>query len=578
MIGVLLAAAISLTGVTGDRLRARAFLDANNVLVGDPLTLTVDFIGRADFSSIHPPALSRHLDRRVWKLDDASARTDTFRDGRRITYRVRPLREGVLWLPGLEFEYTGPEGEKLLVRSNAIPVHARPGQSVVVEGMETAVAETEDGMPQPPDLVVRTRSPLSADLDFDWRKACAAPSAEAFRAFDFPEARLNEARCAILEGKWAEALKLYSLLEWRIGQTPEIERGIVAALAVRDGNPLAELPAWRQAGRPLLRYAWPGRVAWTLGTLAALGLVFWLVGRGIRAMACLAVLLLLPLTGSPRGFFPNFMQEQLDRMHQQMFSGGGFGFGGEEDEIEIEAALTADVKRPRVDQPFNLIVSLEVPPNCSVGQIRMAPSENFALKVTGPAVNLEDGTARNPSNVVKRIAVPVRYDTPLETDISFGIEGMVSGRRSSMNGRFVSSFSRSFACRTRSYHLVIAPLASAGQPDEFRGIVSEGLRIHEYCDNLTVATNDVITISWKMFAKGFVPEAYLPPGAAYEWDRSKDDTSGEEMIEYRGYFVADGTASATPEVKVSYYDPRSRTYRTVTTGATPIKYVSEEQR
>ena len=51
--------AIQLTGVTGSDLRARAFFDANNVKVGDPMTLTIDFLGEADFRALHPPALSR---------------------------------------------------------------------------------------------------------------------------------------------------------------------------------------------------------------------------------------------------------------------------------------------------------------------------------------------------------------------------------------------------------------------------------------------------------------------------------------------------------------------------------------
>ena len=70
-------AAIELAGVTGTDLRARAFFDCNNVKVGDPMTLTVDFIGNADFAALHPPRLSRALDGRVWKLDQASAKTET---------------------------------------------------------------------------------------------------------------------------------------------------------------------------------------------------------------------------------------------------------------------------------------------------------------------------------------------------------------------------------------------------------------------------------------------------------------------------------------------------------------------
>ena len=44
-----LVAAIQLAGVEGTDLRARAFFDANNVKVGDPMVLTIDFLGEADF-------------------------------------------------------------------------------------------------------------------------------------------------------------------------------------------------------------------------------------------------------------------------------------------------------------------------------------------------------------------------------------------------------------------------------------------------------------------------------------------------------------------------------------------------
>ena len=49
LLAKLMLAAIPLSGVVGEKLRARAFFDANNVNVGDPLILTVDFLGEADF-------------------------------------------------------------------------------------------------------------------------------------------------------------------------------------------------------------------------------------------------------------------------------------------------------------------------------------------------------------------------------------------------------------------------------------------------------------------------------------------------------------------------------------------------
>ena len=167
MSGILLGliAAIQLTGVTGRDLRARAFFDANNVKVGDPMILTVDFIGAAEFKDLHPPALARVVGRRDWKLDDASAKTDTFRDARRLTYRVRPMREGVLWFPALEFEYLGVDGETRTVRANAIPVHAKGGAQVVVEEM----GEDADKMPTPPELIADVRGRDAPAVEVGWQ-------------------------------------------------------------------------------------------------------------------------------------------------------------------------------------------------------------------------------------------------------------------------------------------------------------------------------------------------------------------------------------------------------------------------
>ena len=563
---------IQLTGVTGRDLRARAFFDANNVKVGDPMILTVDFLGEADFKDLHPPALSRVIDRKDWKLDDISAKTDTFRDARRLTYRVRPMREGVLWFPSIEFQYSGPAGEKRLFRSNEIPVHAKGGAQVVVAEM----GEDRNEMPSPPELVERVRAPQSDDEAFAWRKALASPTADAFAAFDGPEARMNEATCAIREGNWARALKIYQKLEWTTGQTPEMEKGIVAGLALRYDNPAVELPMWRQVLRPLLRFGWEGRVGIVVAGFAALALLFWLLGRGIKAVACLALAFGCCATAEAQGTLFQQMEEEMNRMHQQMQNafGGGFGFHfGEKkprESVRIRASFTTNKKTLQVGDGFEFIISLEAPRTASIGQVQLAPSENFGLTFTGPAQNLPDGVAANTNNVVKRLAVPARYDVPYRGVLAFSVDGMVSGRQSRGRG-FSFSFSNSFHCDTNPVRIEVKPLPTDNQPADFAGVVSEGLRIHETCDILRVETNDVVTITYRMFPNGYVPADFMPKGAAFEWTRQQDREGKVREIEYRRYFVADG-AAATPLVEVPYYDPRLKKYRTAKTGGTPLKY------
>ena len=565
---------IRLAGVTGSDLRARAFFDANNVKVGDPLVLTIDFLGDAEFSDLHPPALARAVDRRVWRLDDASAKTSTYRDARRLTYRVRPVKEGVVWFPSLTFEYESPDGEKRQVRSNDIPVHAKVGAQVAVAEM----SEDPDEMPAPPDLITAPPPGLSADEEFAWRKACARPTADAFAAFSFPEAALNEARCAVVEGNWARALKVYSRVEWRIGQTPEVERGIVAALARRHDSPGVELPIWRQVLRPVLRHAWAGRAATVLGGLSLLALVGWLLGRGIRALACVAAVLLAVPAADAQDIFQHMreMQERMERQMQQMrqsFGGFSFHFGEKEvrEPVNITAGLATDRKSLQVGEGFSFIVSIDAPKNVSIGQIKMTPSEAFGLTVTGRAENLPDAKSANPSNVVKRLSVPVRYDVPFRGDLSFAIDGMVSGRSLGNGGRFSLSFSNSFHCDSAPVRVDVRPLPSAGQPAGFSGIVSEGLPIFELPDILRVETNDVVTITYKIRPNGYVPSGFLPSGVAFEWTRQNDGEGRVAEIEYKRYFVADG-AAATPVLEISYYDPRTRKYATARAGGTPLAY------
>ena len=582
----LLLAAIQLVGVEGTDLRARAFFDANNVKKGDPMVLTIDFLGEADFKDLHPPALSRAVGGKDWKIYDESAKTDTFRDARRLTYRVRPKSVGVLWFPALEFEYTEPNGMRRIVRSNEIPVHAKVGAQV---DMGTEMSEDANEMPKPPALVRELRVAscglrVSEDVEFAWRKAMAKPTADAFAEFDFPEARMNEATCAIREGNWARAMKVYSALEWRIGQTPEIERGMIAALALRHDNPAVELPVWRQVMRPILRFGWKGRAGIVLGGFAALALLFWLLGRGIRAVACAAVAVGCVSAADAQGFSQFFREaeEQMRQMHQQMQqtmgSGGGFfsHFGEKvrREEIRITAAVATSKPVLQVGDPFEFILALEYPKTASVGQIRLSPSESFGLVFTGQAQNLTDGRSSNPSNVVKRLAVPARYDVPYKGTIAFSVEGMVSGRETRNRGMFTMSFSNSFQCETPPLKVDVRPLPSANQPADFAGIISEGLRVHETCDILTVGTNDVVTITYRMFPKGYVPADFLPKGSAFEWVRQTDREGRVQEIEYRRYFVADGAAK-TPDLVIPYYDPRTKTYRSAKTGATPLKYTAE---
>ena len=571
-LGVVLAV-ITLNGATGENIRARAYFDANNVKVGDPLILTIDFLGKADFASLHPPELSRAVDRKTWRLDDSSAKTQTAKKtvsnffnswevplARTITYRVRPLKEGVLWFPELEFEYETPDGKTKTAKTSAIPVHAVPGEQVVV----AAMSEDESVLLQPDPLIgaseelrVKSEELRNDETWFKWRKACTHPSADAFAEFDFPAAKLNEARCAIQDGNWSRAMKIYSRLEWRIGQTPAIERGILAALSAKAGSREVELPVWRQVGRPVLRFAWAGRVGILLGGLSALVLVFWLIGKVIRALACIAVSLVLfsSLTLIPH---PSVAQGLFN------FNFGGFGEMEKVQQAEVKVTVATDRKDMQVGDAFRYVVALESPKDVTLENLNLQLSETFGMQTVGKiTMQKETQSPSNPSNVVRWLSVPVRYDIPFKGRIVFTVEGMQT--RVIRRRNFSSTSSTSFSSRSAPLAISISPLPSAGQPADFSGIVAERLTLAETPDATLVNSNDVIVISCVMMCDGYVPPEYAPPGVAYEWQR------GRNSVEWKKYFVADGAAEL-PRTEISYYDPKSKTYRRAVSAPRKIRY------
>lgn len=557
----LLIAAIRLAGVVGGEITARTYFDVNNAKVGDPLILTVDFFGDADFTRLHPPALSRYVDRADWKVDDASAKTETdtrqiggffssreVTVGRTLTYRVRPMREGVLYFPALKFEYAAADGTVQTVVANEIPVHARKGEQVSVPEL----GEDLSRMPEPPALVTEVDDALFSGDDerWNWKRACAAPSADAFKEFHFPAGRMNEARMAILAGQWQRAVSIYSRLEWRIGQTPEIEQGLVAALARKYDNPAAELPVWRTVGRPVLRYSWQGRLAVLAGALLAVTLLWLMLSRLIRALAVLTALLMFVPAASAQGFF-----------------GGMF----DRHDVEISVSVRTEPAQLQVGTPFDLILSVETPKNCSVTQMQISPSEAFGLVQTGKAENLTDAESHNPSNTVKRLSIPVRYDVPFRGKVSFTVSGMVSGRhrRGSSGNMFMMNFSQSFSARSPAVDIDVKPLPGDGQPGNFSGIVSSSVALTERLDMKCVGTNDVIQIVYRLQYRGYLPEKWRPQGVAFEIGRGS--AQGVNVVEWQRYFVADG-AKRTPRITFSYYDPEKREYRNLEAGGTDVEY------
>lgn len=614
MMGVLLFCAIHLVGVQGDALRARAFFDANNVRVGDPLVLTLDFMGSASFENLHPPALMRQVDPHDWKIDDLSAKTQTFPAMRRLTYRVRPMREGVLWFPSLAFSYEGaggsPSNAVKVVRTNEIPVHAKKGDRIALQ----EIPDDVPAFPEPPPLVqdpalYAPSLALSKDDVFLWEKACQEATTNAFAPFSFPAARLNEASCALAAKDWAKALAIYRRLEWQIGQTPEIEQGLLAALALKTGSPDVELPFYREALRPLLRLNWMGRAAACVGGVAVFALLVFLLNRLIRLVACVAFLCLLAgsldaetvetvttnsdgsvthrkvVTGGNGNFSYSFTSSTSSssslpsatvRPPQDLFKSffddsPFFSAESPRETADVEARLKPSKSEVTAGEVFDLVLSLEQPRSLSPGDVTLSIREKDAGKIvlTGPVSPLVDGRSANPTNVVKRWAIEARAQEPL-TNLHFSAQGTVYARRST--GFFSTRVPLAFKTPVKTVPFAVLDLPSDGRDDAFFGVVARTASLEERCDLKKVGTNDVVTISYLLKASGYVPEDAVPTSVAYEWQRTADPATGETLVEYRRYFVADGAKKATPAFEISYFDPDVKAYKRLRVGDTPFAF------
>ena len=600
-------AAITLEGVAGSGLVATCELDTNNPRLGDPVQLSVCFRadGDFDFESLHPPKIASAFDAGDWRVDDSNVRTETLRMiprnedsaivGRVFTYDVRPMKDGLTSIPALEFAYSNVvEGAVGTVVSEPVPVHVRPGASVVLVERESATV----ALPQPDGLFVnleaspwRSAEGLSEDDLFAWRKACLAPTAEAFASFAFPEARFNEAACETLAGNWSRALALYAKLEWQVGQTPTLERGIVAALACKENSPSVELPVWRQVFRPILRFALWGRVLAVLAALLAVGLLTWGVRRLVRAFAAVALVLAVSV-GTARAADPFAEMEQMrrlmDRQMQQMMNGsfpsfgGGFpSFGGGMNlvvngtpvpEAEIRARVLLEHPEQSVSAPFDIVLELEAPKDCTLERLRLSAAQDVGLEIAGAAVPLTDGQSDNPSNQVRRLSVPVRCTLPFKGPLTFELSGTCTRRMRVETGRgryMNSTSSTSFQAETPPVAFDVST-PGEGRPEDYSGAVGVRFRLRQSADRTQVRTNDVVTLSCRLDYAGYLPSELRAKGRLYA------DERGRTWMEFRRYFVADG-APETDGFSLSYYDAEKRAYATVSCPGVVLGYVSDDE-
>lgn len=560
---------IELLGVRAVNLEAFSSFDTHNVSLGDPMTLTVDFIGEANFETLHPPALSRYINKEEWKVDDKSAKTSTYQNARRLEYRVRPIKDGLLWFPQLEFTCPSEDGAKIYFKTSRMPVYVRKGVQAVLSGLEEDMGQ----MPMPEAISLVAPDTLTQDDKFRWRKACVTLDPELFAMFSFPRARLNEAACRIIKGEWAKALSIYSKLEWVVGQTPEVERGIKAALALKYDNPHVVLPIWREVGRPVLKYSWLGRLVVIVSALLSIYFVFYLASRLVRIAAIIVMCMILPVSAD---VFSE-MHRQIQQMHEEMsrsfggvdFAGGGITIASERFDSK-DAKLSIKVPENVVaGSSFDLELKIEYPVNVDLGRMNLSVNPDRALKFAGQAKMFKpEVVVGEATNKVQKIIVPLVYLAPFDGDFSVELMGTASMSIKTSANSFYSfrKTSNNFKLKSDNVKLQVSPLPAEGMMDDFRGIVGEIKSMKRFSPERYVRTNDVVVVFYDMEIDGFVPEGAIEDSVA----------NTKTNYKWRRFFFADGKAK-TPTFKLPYYDTVENSYKYAEFDGVNLAYKQDEE-
>ena len=154
----------SFCGAISSNLIVAASLDTNVCTAGDPLILTLDIAGACNPASVHVPSFAAELDRAgVFRVDEASLKTETLAGSRRFSWRVKTLKPGTVEFPALTVGYYDlPHRTYAEVRTESIPVQVKAGRQVVLGALDETGDEVE-------------KFPLPDGVDLDPRGAVAEP-------------------------------------------------------------------------------------------------------------------------------------------------------------------------------------------------------------------------------------------------------------------------------------------------------------------------------------------------------------------------------------------------------------------
>jgi len=580
------------SGAIGTRLTATAALDTTVCTAGDPLLLTLDLAGDADFSRVTPPDLAAPLAAAGFRLDAASARSDTRDGGKSFTWRVRPLKTGTFDFPALSLGWydTSARTYRTAV-TQPLPIQAKAGaQAALAAATETEEEDASFPMPDGLDLDLD-------ETDFTLKHALVlalrATDEKSFRTaadtyadflakrgrdrlFDAadlnPFDRTGEKRARhyrnlaalrLLGGDARAALRACRQAEWAAGETPATRRCVQAACARLRNDPRADLPVPRILFPFWYRFALAGRALIVLGALLALVLLFRLAAVSGRRTAVLFLAVGLAAGARGQGFFQRF------------------NFGGGRTAPAVSGVLFTEPRTVLVGEPFAFILELETDKDAGLDDLRVGglPDADADHITYGAFENLADKPAKNPKKVVKRLRLPARFLAPFSRRIDAVVNGMATVR--TRTGFGSSSFSTSFGCPLPGLDLTVAPLPVAGRPAGYSGAIGRGFRLVYTLKPDRVRPGDLVEATCTLTFDGYFPTnavpRFAPWPAGFKVYPLKETARDAHSVTWRRMLVPENvTATNAAAAAVDYYDLATKKYATLRAAPAPLVFVAAE--
>ncbi len=138
-------------GAVGRDMTAKAEFDTSVCKVGDPLMLTIEVGGEISRDNLRPPLLSLQPGMpEHFRIYDENVASETLPNGKRFTYRVRPLRGGTLEFPPIKLAYYDIDRKVYAtVTTEPLPLQAQATTQIATlpgddEGEEEALLQVGD--------------------------------------------------------------------------------------------------------------------------------------------------------------------------------------------------------------------------------------------------------------------------------------------------------------------------------------------------------------------------------------------------------------------------------------------------